>query len=231
MLQLLVLSTLATISLAQNTTCYPIDPKDNQCGVFTGMQNVLYLNQADELKNQYGALLGTFCDGMNKPEVQQDLPSLFCLGSMGICYGATFRLPRVKDNGVPEDLKEVGRFYSEAQLGQLMKGFEKEGVTPPCYELCDTAIREIKSCSGLQPLGISPNGIDTCAGFPKFDASKPNACIRKLGPKVAPTDSAPKNETEQAKPADPAKASEKKGNGSSIISIMGTLLFVVLLLN
>ena len=157
---------------------------------------------------RYIPILALTCPDVMK--VRSIFPTLFCLGALGPCNGANFKLPPVNNEGIPTDFKAVALFYNTAKFAEILPALNKQGVTPPCYESCRKAVETVTACPSLKGLGLDAT-YDSCAGLPKKSAGE--VCIEKPGPKPAPAGSQPgKGATENKdKPAGSNAAPLKTG--------------------
>ncbi|KAI9345989.1 hypothetical protein DFJ73DRAFT_838350 [Zopfochytrium polystomum] len=168
-------------SAQANTTCAPIDPADNACGFLSPAPSILTLNQASALNAAYSQILVAGCPAL--APVAANIPVVYCLGGLGPCNGATYKLPTVDATGTPTNFTEVLQFYGTAKFAQVLPALAKLGVQPPCYDLCSSVAKGIIGCSLFATINKTA---DPCEGLPTTN------CVAALGPKAGAASSSGK---------------------------------------
>ncbi|KAI8852982.1 hypothetical protein BC829DRAFT_383457 [Chytridium lagenaria] len=167
-------TTTAAAPLATSTlTCTPFLADDAYCGFMSPAQAVFTVGESSKLVSSYLPQLSTICPDVKT--VSDVVPVVFCLGAVGPCNGATFKLPTTDANGLPSNFSEVGAFYNNAKFAQVLPALERLNIQPPCYDTCNRAAKSILNCPALRSI-LNPNA-DPCEGLPTTN------CAANVGPK------------------------------------------------
>ncbi|KAJ3103211.1 hypothetical protein HDU96_009380 [Phlyctochytrium bullatum] len=195
-------TTAAAPAPSSSAVCSAFPAADKYCGFLAPAQSVLKVNEAESLVKGYLPLLGAACPEVRK--VNETVPVVFCLGSLGPCNNGGFTLPAVNaTTGLPINIADVGTFYNNAKFGNVVPALRALGVKPPCYDLCANAAKSIVTCPALA--NIISSSADPCAGLPTTD------CATSIGPGLLATISASASATTTSAAASAAATTSKSG--------------------
>ncbi|KAJ3346316.1 hypothetical protein HDU83_003166 [Entophlyctis luteolus] len=178
-------------------SCAAMSASDPYCGfaspVLSAFGNTGTTTSSTATLNEFLPLLVAACPAINVTTI----PTLFCMGSFGPCYGTSWTLP-----ANPTNLTESAAFFNNIKFADLLSAFTAANAKPPCLAACQEMVKPLLTCTVLDAIGVQSTS-DPCAGLPTtgcvdLPGDKNGDTITWTKPSTASTSAAASTNTQTA---------------------------------